>query len=587
MTPAVEVQDLVITDHRGRRIVDGVSLTIAEGEVLGLVGESGCGKTTLSLALLGYTRRGLRVASGSVHVVGEDVFADEQSRAGRLRGSRITYVPQDPAAALNPARRIDAQLDEMLGRHEADLPASERTRRIGSVLREVGLPDDPAWRHRFPHQLSGGQQQRIVIAMAFITAPGVVVMDEPTTGLDVSTQAKVLELVRELCARTRAAVVYVTHDLAVVSVVAPRLAVMYAGRLVEQGPTDAVMADPRHPYTRGLLAAVPDLDRPGGLVGITGKAPDPRTQTTGCPFSQRCPKVEDRCRTVTPPPVYLPGNRIVWCFATDVTGPEPITLTPRANVGTEAGPVLQVTGLCASYGRVSVVAGVDLAIARGESVALVGESGSGKTTIARSIAGVHREFTGDVILNGTEVARDVRRRSDEQRRLIQYVFQNPYGSLSPRRSIRQSLQQPLRVLEVVPAKDRERRAIGALDRVGLPAVVLDRRPQELSGGQRQRVAIARALVVEPALLICDEVTSSLDVSVQATVVALLEELRTQGLAMLFVTHNLALVPSVADRVVVLHRGHVVEAGSCSTVLGQPRSPEAADLIAALPRIPTG
>ena len=579
------VENLVISDATGRRVVDDVSLRIEAGQILGLVGESGCGKTTLSQALLGYTRRGLTVTSGRMLLDGIDIFSASEEERSALRGSRVCYVPQDPGTALNPSMRVDRQLEETLRRHVPSMTKSERDARVSSVLGEVGLPSDPTWRHRFAHQLSGGQQQRISIAMAFLTRPRLIVMDEPTTGLDVTTQARVLELVRQMCEHTGVGVVYVTHDLAVVSSLAVRIAVMYAGRLAEMGLTREVLHAPAHPYTRGLLSAVPDLGRPRSLSGIPGQAPEPTRDRVGCPYAPRCAESIDLCLATSPLPVTLPNDHLAWCHRAETR--VALTLQPTLDGVTEERrgiPILSVRCLSASHAGRAVVHDVSLDLSRGECLALVGESGSGKTTLARSIGGVHKTYEGDMRLAGDPVEPDARHRTEAQRRLVQYVFQNPYASLNPRRTIRQSMEQPLRELKAPSSASRQGEIHQAFDRVNLSTSLLDRLPHELSGGQRQRVAIARALVVRPELLICDEVTSALDVSVQAVIVSLLNQLRSEGLAILFVTHNLALVPSIADRVAVLHAGRIVESGWCDDVLHSPTSVEASELLAALPRL---
>jgi peptide/nickel transport system ATP-binding protein len=585
----LRVEGLVIdVAATGARVVDDVSLVVEPGEVLGLAGESGCGKTTISLALLGYTRRGLRVRSGSVHVEGRSLLDMDEGALEQARGSLVTYVPQDPGSALNPALRVGVQLEEALTFHAAGGTADTRREQIGAVLKDVHLPVSRRLLRSYPHQLSGGQQQRVAIAMAIVNRPRLIVMDEPTTGLDVTTQAHVLQTIQEISRVHGGGVVYVTHDLAVASTLAIRVAVMYAGRLAEVGPTAAVLGRPRHPYVRGLMQAVPDIDGSRSVVGIPGQAPEPRRRLEECLFAPRCPLAVSRCRDGIPPAEAVGPEHRVWCVrAADAVAAAtaPGQQLGRARAQTDA-PLLTIDDLDASYGGRRVVADVSIAIAEGASLALVGQSGSGKTTLARCIAGLHTEHTGTISLAGAVLAPSARARPQAARESIQYIFQNPYSSLNPRRPIADTIAQPLHYAASRPGgAEIAARVDDALASVSLTASVKTRFPHELSGGQRQRVAIARALIVEPRLLVCDEVTSSLDVSVQAVIIELLDELRRErGLSLLFVTHNLALVHSVADDIAVILDGRVVERGKVGDVLTAPQNDETRTLVANVPRL---
>ncbi len=495
--PIVEVRDLrVVLAHSDLAVIDGVSFTLGQGEILGLVGESGSGKTTAGLALLGHCRRGLRIARGSVQVGGCEILRLDEAGLRGARGRLVCYVPQDPATALNPALSIRSQLDECL---EA---AGDRGGRLSELLQEVKLPAEAAFLDAYPHELSGGQQQRVTIAMAFANRPRLIVMDEPTTGLDVTTQAHVLETVRRLCARWGAAVVYVSHDLAVVASLASRVAVMYAGSIVEMGPTARVLRWPEHPYTRALIRAVPDLDGRLVLRGIPGQAPEIGRAPRGCSFASRCALAEDACRQAPPRPAMVAPDHLVRCRRLgEREKPAAPADAPAATAASAAGPVLKVEGLVAFHGPMQVLHGISIEIPAHGCLALVGESGSGKTTLARCIAGLHRDLRGSIRLWGEDLAAVARNRPAEARRRIQYVFQNPYASLNPRRRIGRSIAIALREFEQLGRREIERRVRAVLDRVALPASAAERYPHQLSGGQRQRAAIARALIAEPQLLI--------------------------------------------------------------------------------------
>jgi peptide/nickel transport system ATP-binding protein len=591
---AVEVHDLkVVLAGSGPAVpesdvVDEISFSLAAGEILGLVGESGSGKTTVGLALLGHCRRGLSIAGGSVRIAGgsgrtdsRDMLRLDEAGLRAVQGRLVCYVPQDPASALNPALSIRTQLAECLAPE-----AGDRNARLAALLQEVKLPAAPGFLDAYPHQLSGGQQQRIAIAMAFAARPRLIVMDEPTTGLDVTTQAHVLATVRQLCTRHGVAAVYVSHDLAVVAALAGRVAVMYAGRIVEMGPTARVLSRPDHPYTRALIRAVPDLEGRLVLQGIPGQAPDPGRRPPGCFFAPRCPLVAPACEQAAPPLVLVGPDHALRCIRPGAGERGGAGAAAPAAIADAAAaePLLRVANLTAFHGALEILHGLTFDLPARSCLALVGESGSGKTTLARAIAGLHRQLAGSMRFQGESLAAGARHRPAEARRRIQYIFQNPYASLNPRRRIGPSIAVALDEFESLGRGEVERRVRAALDQVALPASVAERYPQQLSGGQRQRAAIARALVAEPQLLVCDEVTSSLDVSVQAVIVELLAELqRERGLAMLFVTHNLALVRSIAGRVAVMQAGRIVELGATEQVLDRPRAEETVRLLQDTPR----
>jgi len=585
----VSVQDLQICTNSGVPVVTEVSFEISPGEVLGLVGESGSGKTTVGLSLLGHARRGLRIADGEISLDGENILdlGDEDLR--RLRGSRASYVPQDPASSLNPALRISLQLREVLAAHGWG-SRKERDARIAEMMREVALPDDPEFLRRYPHQLSGGQQQRIGLAMAFANRPRLIVLDEPTTGLDVTTQATVLTTVRELAALHGVAALYVSHDLAVVAALARRVAVMYAGRIVELGPAEDLFESAAHPYTRRLVGAIPRLTGGRSLVGIPGHAPSPGRRPPGCAFAPRCTLHIPQCDENVPAlDTVRSGHRARCIRAQDVLRQarakvgDPLDLIP-ADADSAA---LTLENVVAHYGPIEVLHSINLTLERHECLAIVGESGSGKTTTARSIAGLHRDWTGSIRLGDKELEASARARSTESRRQIQYIFQNPYGSLNPRKTIGETVGQPLSVFDIAKSRKADEMVQEMLEQVSLSASYANRYPDQLSGGERQRVAIARALISSPSILICDEVTSALDVSVQAAIVELLGQLQRElGLSMVFVTHNLPLVRSIAQNVAVLSDGDIVEYGATADVLADPQQPYTRELITNTPSLET-
>ncbi|WP_119698603.1 ABC transporter ATP-binding protein [Microbacterium halotolerans] len=559
----LEVDDLTIATTAAETVVvDGVNLDLKAAEILALVGESGSGKTTVGLAILGHIRRGLTHTGGTVALhashseePAEMMTLDESSRR-RLRGTRVSYIPQDPALSLNPGIRVGKQIREVLDIHGYGSSEAERVERVRSVLREVGLPDDDAYLKRWPHQLSGGQQQRIGIAMAFAMYPDVIVLDEPTTGLDVTTQEQVLETIREMTVNNRVAGLYITHDLAVVSEIADRVAVMLRGEIVEVGATAELLRQPQHDYTRRLLSAVPDL---------AGRNQIGRLTTTDARTSE-----------------FLTGELPV-VTPTDAAD---VISRPASPAAADAPAVaLTVRDLGLTYGETQVLRGIDLEVNAGECTLLLGQSGSGKTTLARSISGILSSYTGSVKYRGEELAKSTRDRTPEQRKQIQYIFQSPFSSLNPRRTLGQSLTVPLEMSGDLSAHGRRERVRDALDAVQLGRQFYDRRPGDLSGGERQRAAIARALVNMPSVLVCDEITSALDVSVQASIISLLHTLQAErGLAMLFVTHNIALARHIASRVAVLNRGAIVDDGPVDDVLDNPRHAYTKELLANVPTL---
>ncbi len=589
------VEDLrIVLDPSGIDIDDDVSFAIHQGEVLGLVGESASGKTTAATSLLAHQRRGAKIAGGEIDIEGTDVLAASPAALRRIRGGLISYVPQDASAALNPALRIGTQLMEILETHSFGSSGADREARLTEMMAEVVLPSDRAFLRRYPHQLSGGQQQRVAIAMAFACRPKVIVLDEPTTALDVTTQAHVLETIRDLTRSYGVSALYVTHDLAVVANLADRIAVMYAGRLVEIGPKEELFAGAYHPYTRKLLAAIPDLSGDRALRGIPGWAPRPGQRVAGCAFTPRCDWRVDKCATDYPPYDGPDPDHQVRCWRWEEVRAQhsvdelPTRERPEAASAAEEATVVSARDIIAYYQTKEILHDVTATLCEHRCLALVGESGSGKTTLARCIAGLHPfEIKGDIELRGKALARDARARSRAERQAIQYIFQSPYSSLNPRKTIRQLLAPPLDVFFDLSGDETEERMVRVLDQVALDSSLLSRYPEQLSGGERQRVAIARGLAAEPSVLICDEVTSWLDVSVQAAIIELLARLQSEtGVCMLFVTHNLALVRSISQEVAVMSEGRIVEFGLVDAVLDDPQADYTKKLLADTPSLHT-
>lgn len=595
MKNLIEVRNLNIA-YGGKsnwtNVVQDVSFDIARGEAFGLVGESGCGKSTVAYRLLGYGTVNSLVQTGEVLFDGTDLLKLDAGSLTKLRGNRIALVPQNPTTSLSPGMRVGSQISEMIATHKALPQGMTMDTRIVELFALVGLPDV---RRRYPHELSGGQQQRVAIAMAVACNPDLLVLDEPTTGLDVTTQRQIIQLLGDLRARIGMAMLYVTHDLALLAQIADRVGVMYAGQLVEVAPCDQLLASPAHPYSRGLIASIPTIDgasRSGqGLRGVLRRD----QMSTGCKFEPRCDFATAACRTT--PQALEPVTEahsiacMRWCEA---VAPKVPVLVKRENERAPEAParLLSIADLALSYGKPelfdrllgratpSVVRDIDLELRAGEVVALVGESGSGKSTIARAISGSLPPRAGVISLDGTALAPALKDRSIEELRQIQYIFQNPDASLNPRRRIRSILTRPIDHFGIA-IDDKGLETV--LDNVGLHAGYLDRFPEQLSGGERQRIAIARALLVNPKLLICDEILSALDVSVQARIVELLRSLKEKhAVAMLFISHDLAVVQEFADRVAVLYRGEIMQLADTATLLSAPLHPYTEMLLEAAP-----
>ena len=526
-TPVLDIRDLAVALPPGADralAVDGVRLTVDRGEIVCLVGESGSGKSVIAHAVMGLLPKGLAAIRGDISLTGEHLLAADEARLRELRCTRMSMIFQEPMTALNPVMRCGDQIDEVLATH-TDLPARARREKVLDIVRAVQLADPERMIASYPHQLSGGQRQRIMIAMALVLEPALLIADEPTTALDVTTQAQILALIRELQRAHGTGVLFITHDFGVVAEIADRVAVLRGGELVEVGHTRELLSEPKHDYTRMLIAAVPSL---------------------------------------------VPKHRDV------VTAPVVLATSDMSKTYAQRG----------WFGRprhaVAAATDVTLSIRQGETLGIVGESGSGKSTVARCIARLVEPSSGRIVIGDTDFAAISRAQLHALRRRVQIVFQDPYRSLNPRRTVGQAIiEGPMNY--GVPAEDALNRARTLMDLVRLEPQSLDRFPHQFSGGQRQRICIARALAMEPSLLIADEAVSALDVSVQAQVLALLDEIRQRlNLAMLFITHDLRVAAQVCDRVAVMSNGRIVEYGPVRDVFTNPRNDYTRSLLAAAP-----
>ena len=572
-----------------RTVVGPVNLVLERNRIVGLAGESGCGKSTLSLALAGYRAPGAVVLEGSVDHGGVNLSGASIKELRRVWGARIAYMPQDTSTALNPALTVGTQLAEPLRVH-LRLGRRAAAQRAVELLERVEIPEPARALGRYPHQFSGGQQQRIALAIGLSCEPEVLILDEPTTGLDVTTSARMNELILSLARQHGMATLYVSHNLALLATVCDDLAIMYGGEIVEMGRAADVYLAPRHPYTAALLAAVPSIEAARRPVGIPGMPPA-SVATDTCGFAPRCAAVGPDCGQHIPLARVAP-NRDVRCIR--VARGEAVDRVAvrgtqhREHAAGRGATLLEVSGLrCAFRHRGHETVAVEdasLRLGRGETLGIAGESGSGKSTLLRAIVGLIRPSAGEIRLAGAPLAPSAGARPGEVRRAIQIVFQNPDATLNPRHTVFAALERPLKLFrpDVAP---RERRDVAAdmLQRMLLSPSMLDRYPRHLSGGQRQRVALARALVAEPQLVLCDEITSALDVSVQATVLELLIRLREeQGLSLVFVTHDLGVLRSIADEAIVMERGAIRESGPIADVLMQPEHAYTRALLESVP-----
>lgn len=571
--------------------VRNLSFSIGKGEAFGLIGESGSGKTTVAFSIMRYLEGG-RVVGGRIRFKDRDLLALDEAELAGIRGSTAAMVYQDPLSALNPIMPIGSQIMEAVS-HNRDIGSAAARTEVARLLARVNLPDPEALAKRYPHQLSGGQQQRVVIAMALACRPDLLILDEPTTGLDVTTEAVILDLIADLRVEFGMSILFISHNLGVVAKVCDRVGVLYAGELMEVGEVADVLRRPKHPYARALLGAVPKLDRRGvRLAALRGQPPDLRSAVVGCSFAPRCPDAVDICATAPPVRRFDDGSLSRCHF--EPKPPAAPELQASFEKSADDATVLSVKDISKTFkvpvggtiftrsATVTALRDVSLTLRRGETLAIVGESGSGKSTLARCIAGLISPDAGTVSLGGSPLSGA---RTLAERRYVQIVFQNADAALNPLHTVEEIVSRPLKLYGLRNGSALRPRVIELLEMVKLGERYLRSYPHELSGGQKQRVAIARAFAAEPAVVICDEPTSALDISVQAALINELKALQsTLGLSYLFISHDLGVVNTVADRIAVMYLGRIVESGQVADVFTPPHHPYTEALISAVPTI---
>jgi peptide/nickel transport system ATP-binding protein len=579
-----------------RPVLRGVSFSIERGRSYGLVGESGCGKSTVALAIVRYLPRNGRVSGGSVSVAGQNVLSLAGRRLRDYHARTVSMVYQNPGAALNPGIRVGAQVAEaftVLG-----VPAAQMEERVRDAFAKVQIADPSSVMSRYPHQLSGGMQQRVVIAMALAKDPALLILDEPTTGLDATVEAEVLDLVARLQTELETAVLFISHNLGVISKMCDRVGVLYAGRLVEEGPVETLLQDPRHPYTVGLLRCIPRggvRKDHGRLDTIAGFLPSLGMEIPGCVFADRCALADERCHTVEPEILEVAASHLARCYYHEEAHALPreeLADLALPAVDRAAEPLVRIDNMGKVFHQrghdVHALADVSAAIWPGETLGLVGESGSGKTTLARALLGIVAPTTGTASLEGKELAPVYRKRSRADMRSLQIVFQNPDSALNRRHSVRRILLRSMKKLAGIGGQAAEDRLRDLASRVRVTERTLTQKPVQLSGGLKQRVAIARAFAGDPKLVVCDEPTSALDVSVQAAILNLLVELQVEKhVSYLFISHDLGVVRYISDRIAVLYLGRVMELGPADVVFDGPHHPYTEALLSAVPTVDGG
>ena len=581
-------------------ILRNVTTNIKKGETVGIVGESGSGKSTLALAMMGYVKHGLFTMDGECLFNSLNLLDLSNNELEKIRGRKIAMIPQNAGQSLTPNLKIGYQIEEALKLH-TNLNENERKGRISELLNNVRLPSPDVMALRYPHELSGGQQQRVAVAMALAGNPELLLLDEPTTGLDVTTQAHVLELLKDIAKDTGTSMVYVSHDLGAIAQVCDRVIVMYAGEIVLEGPVRKILKEPIHPYTNGLLKSIPKLSLEGLPESMPGAQPQPGHIGEGCSFYDRCNISDEKCKTKTPDLEFLSEiDTSVRCFnykKVIINQNKNIQLKNLDEKNVENNEILSLSDVSISYAKQSfldqlfnkltdsnpTVKDINININKGETIALVGESGSGKSTILKSIAGLLKTKDGNInFAQNRKLSEDLKNRSSDDLRAIQLIFQNPDESLNPNHTVEQILSQPLKLYFGLKEDKLKKNIIELLEKVRLGEFYMTRYPRQLSGGEKQRIAVARAFAAKPEIILCDEVTSALDVSVQAAVLDLLKKLKDDfGTTYIFVSHDLAVVKAISDRVAVLYQGRLCEIGPSKNVYKFPSHPYTEVLLGAV------
>jgi len=598
MTSLLVVDDLKVQFAARDNLATAVndfSLTINAGESVGLVGESGCGKTTTGLAIMRLLPANGKIAGGSVTLDGVDLASLSEKEMRKYRGKAVALIPQDPMSSLNPTMKIGKQIGEGLVIHEGASQDEARKRAL-EVLEMVEMPRPVERLSQYPFELSGGLRQRVIIAMGLVCRPKLLIADEPTTALDVTIQAQILDIIDRLRAELNMGLLLITHDMGVIAGRTDRVVVMYAGQEAEGAPTGKLFSSMRHPYTQALLASMPNLESTSKheLLSIAGMPPDLSKEIIGCPFAPRCSHAQDRCREEDPG-LTVEGDHAYACFY-PVKGPEKIARRGKAreSVLRSAKEIIRVEGLVKEFpikggiirhkvGAIQAVSNVSFSISEGETFGLVGESGCGKTTIGRMLVGIETLTSGEIYFDDRLVTADHMKMSREDHRQRQMMFQDPYSSLNPRMNVNNIIGEPLRVQQEGTKAEQQRRIFELLDIVGLNRRAAERYPHEFSGGQRQRIGLARALALNPRLIVADEPVSALDVSVQAQILNLMKKLQVeQNLSYVFVSHDLAVVYYMADSIAVMYLGKIVEIGDAESVFRKPAHPYTQGLLDSVP-----